>query len=137
MITINIHIFISLLILCATAGSLIFWSSVTVLNQGKLRRKELELENLTFDDVCTVIDCIVKEVIDKHFLNYRLRDIRIIPDMSDDVNTITKEIYESFSRTFIRQAMKFYSKEYFIRLITRRVEIYLVQYTDQYKPTTK
>lgn len=94
--------------------------------------------NLTFEEVNEVIDEVYEEITKKKYmLYYRLKELSIIPDMEGEAKIISNEILNAFDPGFIEQVHKYYSSEYFIRMITRRVQMFLVDYTNTYKPPVK
>lgn len=94
--------------------------------------------NLTFEEVNEVIDEVYEEITKKKYmLYYRLKELSIIPDMEGEAKIISNEILNAFDPGFIEQVHKYYSTEYFIRMITRRVQMFLVDYTNTYKPPVK
>lgn len=93
---------------------------------------------LEFEKLNKIIDSIVEEVYtNKYLLYYRLREVKIIKHMDKEILDITSEIYESFSPTIVYNIKIYYGEEYFIKKLTRTVQMYLVEYTDKHKPKTK
>ena len=100
--------------------------------------EQVEINRLSFDEVNEIIDYIMNDIVNnKWFLYYRLKEIKIIKKMDDDIAEITKEIIAAFSPDFMLSANQYYTPEFFITMITRRVQVKLIEYTQKYKPNAK
>lgn len=116
-------------------GCLIYLSRV---NFNKKEEKNDNHVYLSFDEVNEIIDTTIDEIlVNKWKVYYRLKDIRIIPKMDQDIATITKEIITAFSPVFLESVEYYYTKEFFYTMITRRVQLFLINYTNEYKPPVK
>ena len=94
--------------------------------------------NLSYEDVNVIIEGIISEIFtNKYLLYYKLKEITIIPKMDEEITTITKEVINAFSDTLIHEIGKYYSKDFLVMMITRKVQILLVDYTNNNKPNTK
>ena len=94
--------------------------------------------NLSYDDINVIIEGIITEIFtNKYLLYYKLKDVRVIPNMDEEITTITKEVINAFSNDLIHEISKFYSKDFLVMMITRKVQILLVDYTNNNKPNTK
>ena len=94
--------------------------------------------SLPYDSIIKIINDTIDTIWkDKYLLYYRLKEIRIIPNMDEEVKNITTEIIESFSKPFIDNTLKYFSLDYFTVMITRKVQMLLIEYTNTYKPNTK
>lgn len=108
------------------------------IDRDKKDEKNDNLTYLTFDEVNEIIDTTIDEIlVNKWKVYYRLKDIRIIPKMDQDIATITKEIIAAFSPVFLESVEYYYNKEFFYTMITRRVQLFLINYTNEYKPPVK
>ena len=93
---------------------------------------------LTFDEVNSVIDAIVNEIwTNKYEITYTLKDLRVIPKLDQEIRDITKDILNAFSDDFKQNVYRYYSKEYFIILITRKAQYLTIAYTKDHKPSSK
>lgn len=109
--------------------------------------KEVEMVNdynrrqtplIPFDETIKIIDNVIDDVWkNKYFLYYRLKEIRIIANMDDEVSSLAKEIITSFSKEFMETVSMYFTDEYFAQMITRRAQMLIVDYTNTYKPSTK
>ena len=99
--------------------------------------KELETFNLSFDDVNDTIETVVSEIYNnKYLINYKLKDIRILANMQDEVEKITIDVMNAFDYRFLNQAYRYYTREYLVQMVTRRVTMLIILYTKEYKPKT-
>ena len=137
MAVLSFYLSIGSCIILLIAALMIFIMHRVFLNDKTMFETVKKNENLDFETINTVIDFITTEVLSKYALFYRLKEISIIPKMEDEVLKITKEIIESFSPTINEQIGRFYTKEYFYAMVTRKVQLYLVDYTDKHKPSAK
>lgn len=143
-----------IVMICLLAGIFILIGAflyyyLTIVNKKTNENKDMNLYseliksnskklNLTFEEVNEVIDEVYEEITKKKYmLYYRLKELSIIPDMEGEAKIISNEILNAFDPGFIEQVHKYYSSEYFIRMITRRVQMFLVDYTNTYKPPVK
>ncbi len=93
---------------------------------------------LSFTECNEMVDYIIDDIWkNKYFLNYRLRELTIIPSMDDEITLFTKEIIDSISPNTMVEILKYYSYEYLIKKITRKAQMLLIDYTNTYKPSTK
>lgn len=96
------------------------------------------IPNLGYKEIMEIVDATVDEIWkNKYFLYYRLKDIRVVANMDEEATSITKEVITSFTPEFLQSVKKYYTMEYFTRLITRKSQMLLVEYTNTYKPNTK
>ena len=96
------------------------------------------IPNLGYKEIMEIIEMTIDEIWkNKYFLYYRLKEIRIIANMDEEATAITKEVIESFTPEFMQSVMRYYTIEYFTKLITRKSQMLLVDYTNTYKPNTK
>ena len=90
---------------------------------------------MTFAECNEVIDQVVNEVYgNKYLLNYRLRQLTVIPDLENETISMIKEIFNAFSDEQKNNIYLYYTEEYFIQLITRKCQVLLINYTNEYKP---
>lgn len=105
-------------------------------HEEKMRNQQSN--HLSYNEVNEIIEGIMMEIFsNKYLLYYKLKEITIIPKMDEEVTNITKEILAAFSDDLIQEFNRYYSKEFLIMMITRKVQILLVDYTNQNKPNTK
>ena len=98
---------------------------------------KLELTNprLNFKEIDEVINGIASDIINgKYFLKYRMSDKITIPDFEEETKKIAEEIINSLGEELARDMKYFYSEEYICATVTRRVQFFLVEYLDKYKP---
>lgn len=106
--------------------------------RNELQNKPQKDLQLTYNEVNEIIEGIIMEIFtNKYLLYYKLKDIRIIPNMDQEITNITKEIINAFSDTFIHACHSYYSNDFLVMMITRKVQILLVDYTNNNKPNTK
>lgn len=104
----------------------------------KSTKKEEPSFNLTYEEVNVIIEGIITEIFNnKYLLYYKLKEITVIPKMDEEITNITKEVINAFSDTLIHEIGKYYSKDFLVIMITRKVQILLVDYTNNHKPNTK
>ena len=102
------------------------------------RKEQKRLTTLTVNEVNEIMEYISNEVItNKYEVYYELKDLRIIPNMEEEITNITKDILNAFSDNFKENVKLYYSEEYFITLITRRAQYFLIEYTKKNKPKSK
>lgn len=91
--------------------------------------------HMSFEECNTVINAVVEEVYNhKYGLYYKLKEMTIIPNMDEEIMAMTKEVLESFSESQYREFNRYYTKEYIARLITRKIQIKLIDYVGNNKP---
>lgn len=93
---------------------------------------------LSFDDCNKIIDDIINDIwTNKYYLNYRLRELTIIPDMDAEINSFVKEVTTSIGSSVMLEILKYYQYNYIIKRITRKSQMLFVEYTRTFKPPTK
>lgn len=93
---------------------------------------------LSYDEINEIIEGIISEIFtNKYLLYYKLKEITVIPNMDQEITTITKEVINAFSDPLIHEIGRFYSKDFLVMMITRKVQLLLVDYTNNNKPNTK
>lgn len=118
-------------------ASVLYWTTTFAKLRNTMELKELETFNLSFDDVNDTIETVVSEVYNnKYLINYKLRDVRILKDMQEEVTKITMDVMNAFDQRFLNQAYRFYTREYLVQMVTRRVTMLILLYTKEYKPKT-
>lgn len=116
----------------------------------KKLEEELELEKskhipipppsirLTFDECNIIIDNIIDDIWNtKYYLNYRLRDLTMIPSMDTEISKFVEEVYKGIGDPVKLELLKYYSYEYLIQRITRKSQMLFVEYIDKFKPNSK
>ena len=73
----------------------------------------------------------------KYLWNYRLRDVRVIPNMPNEIDNFVKEVISSLGSNIMYNLDKYYTHEYFVRKVARRSQILFVEYQRAYRPQTK
>ncbi len=95
-------------------------------------------QNLSFIEVNEVIDTVIDEVYkQKYLLHYTLKELVVIPDMNNEIKKLTTEVLDAFSESFLNEVYKYYTRQYFIYMITRKCQMLLVEWTHTHKPNTK
>ena len=118
-------------------ASVFYWTSTFAKLRHGVEMKELETFNLSFDDVNDTIETVVSEVYNnKYLINYKLKDIRILSNMQDEVTRITLDVMSAFDQRFLNQAYRYYTREYLVQMITRRATMLIILYTKEHKPKT-
>lgn len=93
---------------------------------------------LPYNEVMSIVDATIDAVWkEKYLLYYRLKEITVIANMDEEITTITKEIINAFDKGFLNGILKYFTLEYFTQMITRKVQLLIVDYTNTYKPNTK
>ena len=93
---------------------------------------------LSFEQCEEILTVIIDDIYkNKYFLQYILRELTVIPKMDDEIQKITKDIYSAMSPYLIYSYRTYYTESYLISMITRRVQMLLVEYTNTYKPNVK
>ena len=107
-------------------------------NEPQVKVSKRTPRNLSFEECNNVIDTIVADVYTNKFLvTYILKNLQLIPDLDEEVKEITTEICSCFSEDVMNDILYYYKKEYFIRMITRRVQKLLIDYINTHKPNVK
>ena len=132
-IIVSIVILATLLILSIALHDHIKGSKENIITDTHIQYPPLSFDQCN-EVLFTLIDDIYKN---KYFLQYRLKDIVIIPKMDQEIEKITKEIYSGLSDHLKYSFSIYYSEDYVISMITRKVQLLLVEYTNTYKPSTK
>lgn len=93
---------------------------------------------LPFNQCDDILNKIIDDVYkNKYYLYYRLKDVRVISKMDNEVSEITKDIYAAMSDNLKMSFSFYYTEDYLIAMITRKVQMLLVDYTSTFKPITK
>jgi hypothetical protein len=104
-------------------------------NIEKLKKNNL---NLSHSDIMSIIDSTIETVWkDKYLLYYRLKEIKVIANMDNEIVTITAEIMHSFSNPFMNTCLNYFTLDFITSMVTRKVQMLLIDYTNTYKPNTK
>jgi len=94
--------------------------------------------SLSFKECNEIVDYITNDIWkNKYFINYRLRDLTMIPNMDDEITLFVKEVINSISNNVMTECLKYYSHDYLIKKITRTGQSLFIDYTNSYKPNTK
>lgn len=125
------------LALIALVASVFYWTATFAKLRHTVTMKELETFNLSFDEVNDTIETVVSEIYNnKYLINYKLRDVRILSDMQDEVTKITIDVMSAFDQRFLNQAYRYYTREYLVQMVTRRATMLIILYTKEFKPKT-
>lgn len=93
---------------------------------------------LSLNEIYDVIDAVSEEIItNKYEIYYKLKEIKVIPKMDDEIKKITTDILNAFSPTFKESVSDYYSERYFIEMISRRAQAFAIKYTSENKPKSK
>ena len=138
-----VYLIISSIILVAITSIVIY----LILTNNKINKKINSMEsnkqlpikfNISFEDCDKYIDNVINDIWqNKYFLNYRLRDLVIIPEMDKEIKNLTEDVISSIGDPIMTEILNFYSYEYIIRKITRKAQMLFIEYTKTYKPSTK
>lgn len=94
--------------------------------------------NLSFEQCNTIIDNIIDDIwTNKYYYIYRLKDVRVISKMSDEINMCVNDVLSAISDDVKLEICKYYTYEYLIKKITRQVKNLFIDYTYKFKPSTK
>jgi len=90
---------------------------------------------MSFEECTNIIDTVIREVYtNKYQLYYTLKEMTIIPNMDDEIESIAKEVLNAFSDTQYVEFSRYYTNTYLVQYITRSIQLLLVEYTDKNKP---
>lgn len=90
---------------------------------------------MTFQECKDVIDTVIHEVyVNKYQLYYTLKEIKIIPNMDDEILNMSREVLGAFSETQYREFSRYYTHDYLGQYITRTIQLLFIDYTDKNKP---
>ena len=90
---------------------------------------------MSFEECKTVIDTVIHEIyVNKYQLYYTLKEIKIIPNMDDEITNMAKEVLNAFSETQYHEFSRYYTDTYLAQYITRTIQLLFVEYTDKNKP---
>lgn len=90
---------------------------------------------MTFEECTDVIDTVIKEIyVNKYQLYYTLKEIKIIPNMDEEIIKMSKEVLGAFSETQYREFSRYYTDTYLGQYITRSIQLLFIEYTDKNKP---
>lgn len=113
----------------------VLWKFISTINKKNTTIPPQQPLTTSFDECNDIINTVINEVYtNKYLLYYTIKEITMIPKMDEEIKKITTEVYSSFSETMLTSILQYYSKEYLIKLITRRVQLLLVDYIDKHKP---
>lgn len=102
------------------------------------QNQTLDNVRMSFEDCDRYIENIINDIWqNKYFMNYRLRDLVMIPEMDHEIESFTKDVLEAVGNRVMIEILKFYSHDYIIRKITRKAQVLFIDYTNTYKPSTK
>lgn len=110
------------------------------INSEKPQPANQTLDNIrmSFEDCDKYIENVINDIWqNKYFMNYRLRDLVMIPEMDKEIESFTKDVMEAIGNRVMIELLKFYSYEYIIRKITRKAQVLFIDYTNNFKPSTK
>lgn len=90
---------------------------------------------MSYEECTNVIDTVIKEIyVNKYQLYYTLKEIKIIPDMDKEIESMAKEVLSAFSETQYREFSRYYTNTYLAQYITRNIQLLFIEYTDKNKP---
>lgn len=93
---------------------------------------------LTYDEVNKIIDDRIVELWTyKYYPYYRLREIKIIPELDKQIDSFVNDVMDSFSAPILKSIYIYYTKHHFIGMITRRAQGLMMEYLQTYKPATR
>lgn len=96
------------------------------------------LTPLSFEECESILSIIIDDVYtNKYLVQYRLRDLTVIPKMDDEIKKITLDIISSMSDNLKRSFECYYTEGYLVSMITRKVQLLLIEYTNKHKPLVK
>ena len=113
-------------------------------NESKKREYEIQKaqtpihRDIAYDELERIIENVITEIWNNKYLwNYRLRDVRVIPNMPNEIDNFVKEVISSLGSNIMYNLDKYYTHEYFVRKVARRSQILFVEYQRAYRPQTK
>lgn len=107
-------------------------------NEYELMFDDIKYKELSYSDVNTIVDDIIDEIWNqKYQMNYILRGVDVIPNMTTDISEMSKEVIESINMNLWTNIDRYYDRAYFGAKIVRRVELLFVDYTNRHKPPIK
>ena len=109
--------------------------------QKQLSRMSTTQDNgphLSYEQCNTILENVIDDIWkNKYFLDYRLREVSIIPNMDQEITLFTKEVLASISDRVMLDLLRFYSHDYIVAKILRKSQMLFVDYTNTFKPNTK
>lgn len=94
--------------------------------------------HLSFDECNKIVENIIDDVYqNKYYINYRLREITIIPKMDEEISNCVKDITNAIGDKVMIELLQYYKYDYIIIRITRKVQMLFIEYTNTFKPNTK
>ena len=99
---------------------------------------DIHYKPLEYTELNTIVDDIVNELwSQKYQMNYLLRGVDVIPDMTNDIAEMAREVVSSINQNLWANIDRYYDRAYFGSMITRKVEILFIEYTNRHKPPSK
>ena len=93
---------------------------------------------LTVKEAEEVIDNRITELwTQKYMLYYKIKGLRVIPNMDTEIENFTEEVLESFAPRIRSNILHYYNKPYLVKMITRKAQLLMMDYLNANKPNTK
>lgn len=149
----NINFIEIIIIVCFILGIIGIVSGIYFYLNNKYKKNITELKDhivslqsqintnpvkLSFSECNTIIDDVIDDIWkNKYFINYRLRDLTMIPSMDEEMQAFIKEVTSAIGNNTMNAILNYYTFDYVIKRITRKAQMLFIEYTNTYKPTTK
>ena len=119
-------------------AALLFLISIYGIQTYKEMKSPKQKLNIPYDELMGIlVERIKEEFRYKYLLDYRIKDVRVIYDLAGDTKDMSKKILASLTPDFYANIELYHTKEYIIRIVTREVEILMLDYTDKFKIDSK
>lgn len=84
-----------------------------------------------------LIDTIERELHQVYKLEYELRNLKMIPKFEEELERLTVRILNCFSIEFLNELEYYHTRQYIITFVTKNVETFLIEFTNNKKIKTK
>jgi hypothetical protein len=106
-------------------------------NKNKKEQRQETPAN-SYDELMAIVTSIMeREIKFKHDMDYKVKDVKVIYDFEEDLKEITKKIIAGISPELFKDLEYYHPRQYLITVITRNVQIFLIEYTRQNKISSK
>lgn len=94
--------------------------------------------DLSYETVNTIVNDTFTEIwSNKYLMNYVLKEMVVIPNMDEEIQAMTEDVYNALGANVKHNLLKYYDMEYFIKKITRQTTVTFMEYIKTHKPPSK
>lgn len=91
-----------------------------------------------YDNVMNILDeAIKREFTFKYKLFYEIRDIRILYNFEDDLKELVQNVIFSFGEEYMNELKFYFTQDYILTYVTKKMELILMDFTKERKIKTK